>query len=302
MNRGLITGAVFLLGLAVGVVGTRLFWPVNVTSVIENPASAPHVMAPARANVHPFADSSADQTQDDSDTQLRQLQQRYEGLQEERDRLMQENAKLESARVKAEEAQKLATENMKFFGEMTRNLIWSDKVNLPQSMAEAAMRAGQLGRKLTEFKAAYVGKFPAEGSPEYDAYQKQMDALAAEFAPVLKVLGGDDGSAMKQQLSNAQGAAAMQSYLVTGALDLSDQQFQQVYDTLNRYYTDGFNRGLNRDARPATGVDAWVQQRQAQNDQAVTEIKNLLTPSQRADFDKIIGKTLLWQFNIGGGL
>lgn len=233
---------------------------------------------------------------------LRQLQKRHEHLARQRDELEQANVALGEAGLKSEQARVTAEQNTEFYGKVAANLIAADKLAMPKTMAEAAVRAGQLGRKLAEFKESYLGKPPAEGTPEYAAYKERMDALAAEFAPVLKTLGGDDGSGVMRQMATPQGVSEFQSLMVYGALGLNDQQFQQVHSALSRYYAEGFAQKLDLKSRPETGVEAWVDRRNALNARAVTEVQRYLTPEQRADFDKLIGKQLLWQINIGGGM
>jgi len=294
-----------VLGLAIGV-GIGFLAGQRMTNVPKS-----HVPSPAGALQAAPSTNRVARTQErrqvetemrELESRLRQLQKRHGELARQRDELEQVNTTLGEAALRSEQARVTAEQNTEFFGKVAANLIAADKLAMPKSTAEAALRAGQLGRKLAEFKESYLGKPPAEGTPEHGAYKQQMDALAAEFAPVLKALGGDDGNGVMRQVSTPQGVAEFQSLLVYGALGLSDQQFQQVHGALGRYYAEGFAQKLDLASRPETGVEAWVERRNALNVRAVTEAQRYLTPEQRADFDRLIGKQLLWQINIGGGM
>lgn len=238
----------------------------------------------------------------DVEARLGRLQKQHAELTRQRDELARDNEALADAKQLAEQERVAAEQNTEFIGKIAAKVIAANKLTMPESLAEAAVLAGRLGRKLAEFKASFFGKPPAEGTPEYVAYKQEIDALTSEWAPVVKALGGDDGGGLMRQMSTPQGAAEFQALQIYGTLDLSERQFEQVYGILSRHYGDGFARKLDLGSRPETGVEAWVQQRVALNDRAVADVRGALTPDQQAVFDKLIGKQLLWQINIGGGM
>lgn len=301
MNKRIYAAIGLVVGMGIGFyAGQRLTGTLQ--GVAQPPASAPDAATSTNRLARAQERRQVETEMLELESRLRQLQKRHGEMARQRNELEQVNTVLGEAALRSEQARVEAEQNAEFFGKIAAKLIAADKLAMPKTMAEVALRAGQLGRKLAEFKESYSGKPPAEGTPEYNAYKQRMDALASEFAPVLKALGGGDGDDVKRLVSTPQGVAEFQSLQVYGALGLSDQQFQQVHGALSRYYAEGFAQKLDLASRPETGVEAWVAQRNALNDRATTEVLHYLTPEQRATFDKLLGKQFLWQINIGGGM
>lgn len=314
MNRTTCTILGLTAGLGLGfLAGLRLTHapkdsvPSRAVSTLARQEVPPHA-AKSRATVTPDQVGSASVRRQvetemrDVEARLDRLQKQHAELARQRDELARDNEALADAKQVAEQERVAAEQNTELIGKIAAKVIAANKLTMPESLAEAAVLAGRLGRKLAEFKASYFGKPPVEGTPEYAAYKQEMDALTSEWAPVVKTLGGDDGSGLMRQMATPQGAAEFQALQIYGTLDLSERQFEQVYGALSRHYADGFARRLDLGSRPQTGVEAWVEQRVALNDRASAEVRGILTTDQQAVFDKLIGKQLLWQINIGGGM
>lgn len=275
--------------LAVIVISLALFWHAN-----DDPGT------PAQATV-PVPTSAPTQPLDEhialAETQLKKTQTSYDDLLRERNQLAHTNVALADARLKSEKDKARAEQTSELMTGIASKLADDGQLQVPQTVAEAAVFAGQLHRTATDFTAKWGSEAPPEGTPESAAYHKEMDALTTDFAALMKSFGANSLESIAKAPSSIAQFQGLQLY---GALQLSDTQWQQLDGALNRYFTEGFARKLDGAARPATGVDAWEQQRTALSQRAFTEIQAMLTPQQRADFDRLYNSSFLWNFNIGG--
>ena len=231
-----------------------------------------------------------------TEAQLKKAQANYAEVLRERDQLAKTNSALDDARLKAEKAQARAEQGAALMAGITSKLS-DGQLQVPQTVAEAAVYAGLSQRTAADFHTKWGDKAPAEGTPESAAYHQDMDAVTTSLATAMKSLGADG---MEDTYKKPASLAQFQSLQLYGSLQLNDTQWQQLDGTLNRYYAEGFNRKLEGASRPEAGEDAWEQQRDALSQRAFNEVQALLTPQQRADFSRLYKSTFLWELNIGG--
>lgn len=183
-------------------------------------------------------------------------------------------------------------------GRIASESATNGKLEVPQTVAEAAVFAGKLHRMASDFALKWGGKAPPEGTPEAAAYQKEMEAVTTNFAAVMKSFGDNS---LEEVIAKPASVAQFQSLQLYGSLELNEAQLQQLEATLNRYYTEGYGRKLNGASRPKEGVEAWQQQQDSLNQRAYKEIQTMLSPQQRADFTRYYKPSFLWEVNMGGG-
>jgi hypothetical protein len=256
-------------------------------------------LATSSANAAKFSQPSAatlDERIQLTEIQLKQAQTNYAGIMQEKDLLSREKLTLEEARLQAEKAKAIAEQRSGFFAAVASKLANEGSLEVPQTVAEASVFAGQLHRMSMDFSAKWGDAAPPQGTPEFAEYQQEMDALATESADLIKFFGANK---IEDIVKKSSSIAHFQSLQFYGSLGLNDAQWRQLDGTLNRYYTEGFNRNLQAAARPETGVDAWQEQRTTLSQQAYNEVRASLTPQQRSDFERLYGPNFFWNINIG---
>ena len=226
-------------------------------------------------------------------------QARRKRLQAESRQLKQANATLEAARQKAEADKKRAEQGTQVMAALTGNLL-EPNLKVPQSLSEAASLMGQNLADTAKSKQKWGDSVPVTGAPADDEYAREQDALVTQSAALMKFLSDDQNAALLKQPNDL---AQFQSESLTGGLNLRDDQAQVVNAALNGYYQQFLAQGLNTDARPETGLDAWNQQRLALGEQAYASIQALLTPEQSAAFHSIYPHAGTYVFVVSfGGL
>ena len=224
---------------------------------------------------------------------------RREHLLLERRKLKQVNAALEDASQKAEAGKQRAEQSAEMMAELTSKLLDSS-LKMPQTVSEAAALMGQDLADAAQFKKKWGGVVPPEGTPEAAEYAKEHEQLVGESAALMKFMSDKENAALLAQPGNL---AQFKTVSLATALGLSDDQTQQIGAALNGYYQTFFSQGLNWDARPDTGIDAWNGRRGDLSQQAATDIVSRLTPEQATMFRTIYPHPQIWMIEVPlGGL
>ena len=219
---------------------------------------------------------------------------RRERLSLELRKLKQANAALADARQKAEAGRQRTEKNAEITTELTGKLL-DGNLKVPQTMSEAATLIGRSLADAAQFKKKWGGILPAAGTPEAAEYATEHDQLVGASAALMKFMSDEKNAALLAQPDNL---AQFRTTSLASALELPDGQTQQIGAVLDGYYQTFFSQGLNSDARPETGEDAWNQRRYDLSRQAVADIVSHLTPSQAANFQTLYPDAGTWMFQI----
>ena len=209
---------------------------------------------------------------------------RRKRLQVESKKLKQANAALEEALQEAEADKNRMEKTEESMAKLNGKLL-DPSLKVPQTASEAATLRGQNLAEAPKFKQKWGDTPPAAGTPEADEYAREYHALVTQSAALMKFMTNEKNATVLGQPGSV---AQFQATALTGALGLRDDQMQEVNTTLDGYYQQMFTQGLNLDARPATGFDAWHQRRLVLSQQAYAGIAALLTPEQAAGLSRLL--------------
>jgi hypothetical protein len=178
-------------------------------------------------------------------------------------------------------------------------------LRLRGEVAQLRREREELSRKLSS--ALSVTNKPAQLPTADKAWVQQMlSAPVAQQGAALgalrgKMIKGDSSiSASELALRDALAArnlnslerspsefADFQAAFIQSTLDLSDpEKTQQIHDIIQKVYERAVANGLDIPSKPAEGTDNWVNQRYQLDRRGTSAVQGLLTPEQRASFDR----------------
>lgn len=211
--------------------------------------------------------------------------------------LTKQNAALQEERDNTRKSLEIKKEQSSFLENITMKLAGNEKLEIPETVPELAVLYGQIQLRNRDFYEKWNGRIPEAGTPEAAAYQEDLNANVTDDATLLKAF-----TTMGKDISTNDVAswAQFQSMQLYGALKLDESQWRTLDEQLNRIYKDYYDRGLNRDARPDTGLEAWREQVSDFCNKAFVEIQSGFTPQQRSEFKRIYRPDFLVGLNVGG--
>jgi len=287
MNRGVITGAIFLLGVAAGVVGTRLFWRET-----EQPVAAlPTPVRPA-----PVVVREKQVTQTKAPAATVDLRPQVAELEKELTATRAELRKARNETVAANTFAAAAVESL-----VGRDQRQATGTNDAWTTEDVGVFIGDFNRRVWEFEQKYPAGIPTEGTPEAEAYQAAAKEFAKEMSEALTKFPDFSSVVMADHW---QELTRMQTGTLGSSLDLNENQIQQVMDAYSRAYQDAARRNLFKESQPTTGFESWHQQRTDLARQVSAQISAVLTESQKAVFQKRYPDPL-WSLTVcqpGGGV
>lgn len=179
-------------------------------------------------------------------------------------------------------------------------------LRLRGEVAQLRRERDELSRKLASALAA-TNK-PAQPPGADQAWVQQMlSAPVAQQGAALgalrgKMLSGDAQSISASELALRDAMAGrnlnslerspsefadFQTAFIQGAIGLSDpEKTQQIHDIIQKVYERAVANGLDIPSKPAEGAETWVNQRYQLDRRGTSAVQGLLTPEQRASFDR----------------
>jgi hypothetical protein len=179
-------------------------------------------------------------------------------------------------------------------------------LRLRGEVAQLRRERDELSRKLTSAAAA-TNKSAQLPTGDNAWVQQMLSASAAQQGAALgalrgKMLSGDAQSisASEMALRDAMAGrnlnslerspsefADFQTAFIQGAIGLSDpEKTQQIHDIIQKVYERAVANGLDVPSKPADAADNWVNQRYQLDRRGTSAVQGLLTPEQRASFDR----------------
>lgn len=164
-----------------------------------------------------------------------------------------------------------------------------------ESLEETARFMGELSRRSFAMRKRFRSP-PALNTPEREEYDRLKAEIMRDAALVLQ----DTRMLAAFQNADAKNVALTKALSTGTALALNAPQTAAVQMILESAYGEGFAQKLDQKNRPEKDAATWQKSRDDLARRAADQVRGILTPAQRADFDAMGGAGSFWSLSIGG--